>query len=157
VAFDGSGSSDPSAAITSYSWSFGDGSIGSGVSVSHTYQNAGTYTATLTVSDSIGGSASSSLSIAVSAPSLAAPSALTASASSRVVTLTWQDNSGGQAGVYIERAAGSTGTFSRVGQVGPGISSFSQKVSRGRYSYRVQSFSSTGEVSAYSNVVSIKV
>jgi hypothetical protein len=93
----------------------------------------------------------------VSAPPPAAPGSLTASSSFRVVTLNWLNNSTSQAGVYIERAAGSTGSFSRVGQVGPGISTFSQKVSRGSYRYRVQSFSSTGTVSAYSNVATIRV
>jgi PKD repeat protein len=157
VGFDASGSTDPSAAITSYSWNFGDGSTGSGVSVSHTYANAGSYTATLTVGDSIGGTASASVSISVNAAALAAPSGLTATSSSRVVTLKWQNNSSSQAGVYIERASGTTGSFARVGSVGPGVSSFSEKLSRGTYRYRVQSFSSTGTVSAYSNIVKIKV
>jgi len=157
VGFDASGSTDPSAAITSYSWNFGDGSTGSGVSTSHTYANAGSYTATLTIGDSIGGTASASVSIAVSDAAPAAPSGLTASSSSRVVTLNWQNNSSSQAGVYVERAAGTTGSFSRVGTAGPGMSSFSQRVNRGTYRYRVQSFSSTGAVSAYSNIVKIKV
>jgi PKD repeat protein len=157
VSFNGGGSSDPSAAITSYGWNFGDGSTASGVTASHTYATAGSYTATLTVTDSIGGTASASVSITVSAAAPAAPSALIASASGRIVTLNWQNNSSDQAGLYIERAPASTGNYSRVGQVGAGVSTFSQKVSRGTYLYRVQAFGSSGAVSAYSNFVKIKV
>jgi PKD repeat protein len=51
VSFDGSASSDPSAAITSYSWDFGDGSDGSGATISHAYAAPGTYTVRLTVGD----------------------------------------------------------------------------------------------------------
>lgn len=58
VSFDGSGSTDPSGTITSYSWNFGDGSTGSGEATSHTFA-AGTYTVTLTVTDSGDGQSSS--------------------------------------------------------------------------------------------------
>jgi len=54
VSFDGSGSSDTGASITSYAWDFGDGATAQGSSASHTYATAGTYLVRLTVTDSLG-------------------------------------------------------------------------------------------------------
>jgi PKD repeat protein len=67
ASFNGAGSTDTGATITSYSWAFGDGSTGSGVSASHSYTTAGTYTVTLTVGDSTGQSNSVSHSVTVTA------------------------------------------------------------------------------------------
>lgn len=66
VSFNGSGSTDTGATISSYAWTFGDGATGSGVSVSHAYSTAGTYTVTLTVRDSAGQSSSVSHTVTVS-------------------------------------------------------------------------------------------
>jgi PKD repeat protein len=56
VGFNGSGSTDATAAITRYAWSFGDGqsTSGSSATVSHTYTKTGRYNVTLTVTDSAG-------------------------------------------------------------------------------------------------------
>ncbi|MDQ6821651.1 MAG: PKD domain-containing protein [Actinomycetota bacterium] len=54
VAFDGSASSDPTASIVSYVWTFGDGGAGTGATPRHTYTSYSTYTVTLTVTDSNG-------------------------------------------------------------------------------------------------------
>ena len=51
---DGSTSSDPSGAISSYQWSWGDGTITTGVTSTHAYPTAGTYRITLTVTNSFG-------------------------------------------------------------------------------------------------------
>jgi PKD repeat protein len=69
VAFDGTGSTDPDGAVSSYAWDFGDGSSGSGGTVNHQYTNAGSYTARLTVNDTSGSSASATATISVNAPS----------------------------------------------------------------------------------------
>ncbi len=66
VSFDGSGSSEAGASITSYSWNFGDGTSAAGASTSHAYALPGTYTVTLTVTDPFGASASSSQTVMVS-------------------------------------------------------------------------------------------
>jgi len=66
--FDGSGSSDPDGAITSYSWNFGDATTGSGVSVSHIYTAAGTYNVTLTVTDDDGETDTETKAVSVSLP-----------------------------------------------------------------------------------------
>ncbi|HKV39214.1 MAG TPA: PKD domain-containing protein, partial [Blastocatellia bacterium] len=159
VTFDGSGSSDADGQITTYEWNFGDGADSKGTpsSLSHTYSNPGSYTATLTVTDSTGLTASTTVSISASSAAPGAPSRLTAGAKSRTVTLHWTNNSTSQAGVYVERAPKSTGVFARIGQVGPGVATFSESVAKGNYRYRVQAFSSGGTVSTYSNTVTIKV
>ncbi len=69
VSFNGAGSTDTGATITSYSWAFGDGATASGVSASHTYLAAGTYTVTLTIRDSAGATNSVSHAVTVSAGS----------------------------------------------------------------------------------------
>ncbi len=51
VLFDGSGSSDPDGAITSWSWDFGDGTQASGINVRHRYAASGRFPVTLTVTD----------------------------------------------------------------------------------------------------------
>jgi PKD repeat protein len=55
VAFDGSGSSDPGGAISSYAWNFGDGSTGSGARPSHGYATSGDKTVTLTITAALDG------------------------------------------------------------------------------------------------------
>ncbi len=54
--FDGSASTDPDGAITTYNWNFGDGGNATGVNPTHTYSAAGTYTVSLTVTDNAGAS-----------------------------------------------------------------------------------------------------
>jgi PKD repeat protein len=71
VSFDGSGSSDPTASIVSYVWTFGDGTTGTGATPRHTYTSYGTYTATLTVTDSNGLTNTVSQQVAVHAAPLA--------------------------------------------------------------------------------------
>lgn len=69
--FDGSGSKDATAIITSYAWNFGDGTTGAGVTTGHTYAAGGAYTATLTVTDSIGATSTQSQMVSVNAPPVA--------------------------------------------------------------------------------------
>jgi len=162
VSFSGAGSSDPDGSIASYAWSFGDGSNASGITASHTYTSAGTFTATLTVTDNRGATGFQNVAITATADPnvINAPSALSASAPRKgSVTLNWTDNSNNESGFYIERAPSSTGVFARVGQVAANVKTFSQSgVASGTYLYRVQAFSTTtGQVSAYSNPVSVKI
>jgi PKD repeat protein len=158
VSFNGAGSSDADGTIASYSWNFGDGATASGPTVSHSYTTAANFTATLTVTDNAGGTSSASVVISVaSAPVvLNAPSSLTGSVSNRVVTLRWVDNSSAEDGFQVERALKSTGQWSQVGQVGSGVTTYSEAVNRGTYLYRVRAFSA-GRVSAYSNRVTVRV
>ena len=92
---------------------------------------------------------------------VAAPSALTASVSGKVVTLRWTDNASNEQGFYVERGVKpkkGNPTFSRVGQVGANVTTFSQSPGRGTYLYRVQAFNrTTGRTSAYSNQVQARV
>ena len=70
-------------------------------------------------------------------------------------TLNWTDNSTSETGFYIERAPSGTASFVRVGTAGANVKTFTDKVSRGTYLYRVQAFDATS-VSAYSNTVTVR-
>jgi len=162
VGFDGSGSTDSDGSVVAWAWSFGDGAVGTGASASHTYATAGSYTATLTVTDDRGASASTSLAITVSQGSVApaAPTNLTASAANGTVTLRWVDHASNEGGFYVERAAKAKGalSWSRVGQVGANVTTFSQPAPHDVWLYRVQAFDQTQTtVSAYSNQAQVRV
>ncbi|WP_271783542.1 PKD domain-containing protein [Aquimarina algiphila] len=55
VAFDASGSVDPSNNVLSYSWDFGDGNTGVGEKITHTFGAIGQYNVVLTVDNGQGG------------------------------------------------------------------------------------------------------
>jgi hypothetical protein len=86
-----------------------------------------------------------------------APSNLAGEFANQVVTLTWTDNASNETGFYIERAPKGTDDYSRAGQVGANVNSFSETPAKGKYVYRVQAFNQlSGVMSAYSNRVKIK-
>ncbi len=120
------------------------------------YQNAGSYTAVLMVTDNGGATGTAQVSITVTPGALTAPTNLTGTAGRGSVTLSWTDNSTSQTGSYIERAPSGTTSFVRVGTVGGSTKTFTDKVSKGTYLYRVQAFNATS-VSAYSNTVTVRV
>ena len=72
VAFDGSGSTDPSGGDLTFEWDFGDGTTGTGPKPRHTYVDDGEYTVTLTVTGGLGlsGSAQTTASIGNVAPTV---------------------------------------------------------------------------------------
>jgi hypothetical protein len=89
---------------------------------------------------------------------LGAPADLAAAVAGRTVTLRWTDRATGEAGVHVERRSSSKGgTWSRVGSVGPDVTTFTETVGRGTYRYRVQCFDATGRTSPYSNEVEVRV
>ena len=159
VNFSSTGSYDSDGSIAGYSWNFGDGSaVSSSPAPSHLYQNAGSFTAVLTVTDNRGATSTAQVAITVSPdPNLInAPSNLTGSAGKGSAKLVWSDNSGNEMGFYIERApSGSTG-FLRIGTVAANVKTFTDSISRGNYTYRVQASNGTA-VSAYSNSVTVRV
>jgi PKD repeat protein len=162
VSFSGAGSNDTDGSIASYAWTFGDGGTASGVSTSHTYTAAGSYTAKLTVTDNRGGSGSATVPISANADTstINAPSGLSGSASKPgTMSLRWTDNSNNEQGFYVERAPSSTGVFTRIAQTAANATTYSGSgVPSGTYLFRVQAFNlSTGKVSGYSNLVSVKV
>jgi PKD repeat protein len=84
VAFNGSASTTPAGALTSYSWSFGDGSAeADGPQPSHAYASPGTYTVRLTVANDSGATASTAQNVSV-APSAPEPIVLTKTVSVNV-------------------------------------------------------------------------
>ncbi|MEJ5291999.1 MAG: PKD domain-containing protein [Candidatus Methanosuratincola sp.] len=166
VTFDGSGSVDPDGKIVSYAWNFGDGYTGTGAAVSHTYTSPGTYTARLTVTDDRGAASTASVTVVVAevqtTVTLNAPTNLKVTAGIKYASLTWVDNSNNEEGFYIERAVwvkNKYTEFVRIATVGPNVTSFvDSSAPSGSCKYRVQAFSiSLGMVSAYSNVVSVRV
>jgi len=157
VSFNGTASSDPDGTIVSYAWNFGDGATGSGATSSHTYNSAGNYSATLTVTDNGGATGNTSVGINATSVTINPPTNLSAKVSGSTVTLNWTDNSNNEEGFYIERAV-KGGSFSRVGQVGANVKTYSETLARGTYNYRVQAFSiSLNKVSSYSNQVQARV
>ncbi len=86
---------------------------------------------------------------------LPAPSGLVATGSTQTtIGLKWVDNSTNETGFYIERSADGKTGWTRVGTVGAGITTFTDKnLNAGTiYYYRVQAYSGAG-LSAYSNVL----
>jgi len=159
VAFSAAGSSDADGSIASYQWGFGDGTTESGPTPTKVYSSAGSFTATLTVTDNQGATGTATVAVSVTpAPAPpAAPTNLTASASSRTVTLRWTDASSNEGGFYVERATKvKNPTFARVGQVGANVTTFVQTVTADTWLYRVQAFNANG-VSGYSNQATIRV
>ncbi len=74
-------------------------------------------------------------------------------ASAQQLNLSWDDNSGGQAGFIIQRAPGSTGTYTQIAQLPPGGTSYTDtSASLGTtYCYEVAAVNASG-VSAFSNL-----
>jgi chitodextrinase len=87
-------------------------------------------------------------------PPPAAPSELTATAVGiSQINLAWTDNSGGQAGFYVERCIGAGCTsFAQIAQLSSGVTTFpnSGLSSNTTYRYRIRAFNVYG-ISGYSN------
>lgn len=87
----------------------------------------------------------------------AAPSSLTVTSfSDSTVTLGWQDNSSNETRFEIERELAGSGSWSNLGQVGAGVTSFSDTTvaPSTSYTYRVRACNADG-CSAYSNKASV--
>lgn len=63
---DGSGSSDPEGAVSSWAWDFGDGGTSTDMVAQHTFADAGPHAVTLTVTDAAGASSSTTQTVAPS-------------------------------------------------------------------------------------------
>ncbi|MDO8479285.1 MAG: fibronectin type III domain-containing protein [Candidatus Rokubacteria bacterium] len=74
-------------------------------------------------------------------------------ATAQQLNLSWVDNSGGQAGFIIQRATGTGGPYTQIGQLPVGVVSYADTaVSLGTtYCYQVAAVNSDGE-SAFSNL-----
>ena len=160
VSFDGSGSTTPNGAITSWAWSFGDGTFGTGPAITHLYTDAGTYVASLTVTDNGGASNTASVTINVTTGASSVPSAptnLSASSSTRGrINLTWINTATDATSITVERCSGSSCTgFVAVAQLAATATSWTDTrvKSRSTYSYRVSASNAVGK-SSYSNIAS---
>ncbi len=91
--------------------------------------------------------------------SITAPSNLSTTASNKVVTLKWSDNSNNEEGFYIERALNSKKpAYQRVAEVSANTTQLSEARTAATYIYRIQAFNkTTGSVSPYSNTSTVKV
>ena len=84
----------------------------------------------------------------------AAPSALSAVAGKRKITLNWADNSSNESGFKIERSTDGV-TFTQIATTGADTATYtnSNLTTGATYHYRVRAYNSSGD-SAYSNVAS---
>jgi PKD repeat protein len=159
VTFDGSGSTSPNGAVSSWEWSFGDGTTGAGAVTTHVYTSPGTYTASLTVRDGTGATGVATGTVVVTPLPPAAPTGLSASQSGTLVLLAWQDNSANETRFDIERCEGAgCANFASYASQWANVASYSDYAAiAGRsYSYRVRAYN-TGGYSGYSNIASIQV
>jgi chitodextrinase len=159
VTFDGSLSSDPDGAVSSWAWFFGDSTSGSGRTTTHVYSAPGTYTAALRVTDDGGASATATAVIVVSPLVLPAPSGLTATAlTRRSIRLAWTNGSTAQTEVHIERCRGvGCSNFSLLTALVGSATAFTDTgLAVGTtYRYRVRAHAMSGD-SAYSNIASAR-
>lgn len=88
--------------------------------------------------------------------SLAAPTSLTASAKSNVVTLNWQDNSDSETGFVIYRQDSKHKSLYPVAFVGSNVTTFTDKAPDGKDVYVIRANSKTG-TSAPSNAATLTV
>jgi hypothetical protein len=87
---------------------------------------------------------------AVAATPPAAPTGLGVTAGADRLTLGWIDNSNNETGFVVERSADGS-TFVPIATVGPNVTTFTNYLSSGTFSYRVKAVNLVGE-SGYSNV-----
>jgi hypothetical protein len=92
------------------------------------------------------------------APKPAAPTALTATAGKREVTLAWQDKSDNEETFLIERSTSVDSGYTQVATVGANTTTYVDRgvVRKTTYYYRVRAANAAGR-SAYSNVASVRV
>jgi titin len=106
-----------------------------------------------------GNSSPSNIADVTTGPVPAAPASLTATAvNATSVSLRWNDNSSNESGFRIERCSGSScNNFVQVGQVGAGVTTFTNGgLSRNQtYRFRVRAFNANGS-SGYSNTISVR-
>lgn len=141
-------------------WRFPNGTTVQGNTVQATFSSGGTYSVTGSITDAGGLSASTAVTVTVNAPPVPlAPSSLTATLSSRTVSLRWVDNATNENGYYVDRAKvssrGVLGSWAVVGSLGANATSFTQSVAKGIYAYRVRAYNAGG--STASNVVQVTI
>ena len=91
--------------------------------------------------------------------SLVAPSNLIATVQGSSVTISWQDNSTNEIGFTIERGLRVKGrtNYNFSYDVSASISTYTETVDAGSYSYRVQAYIDSNTTSAYSNSTNVRV
>jgi titin len=113
----------------------------------------------LQVVDDHGAAASDVRVIDVAEGSVAAPSDLDVSVSKKDVGLAWSDNANNEAGFQVERGKKTKGVvrYTKVGSVGPNVTSYTEALAPGTYYFRVKAFGPGGAVSEHSNVVKVSI
>jgi hypothetical protein len=133
-----------------------NGSIGTGSSVTTSNLSVGTHTITAKVTDTGGLTGQAQITIVVNPAGTppVAPTSVRANAS-RIISLTWRDNSSNETGFEIERCVGPVCTnFALLGSVGPNVTTYKDSaiIKRTTYRYRVRAVNQAG-ASGYSNIV----
>jgi hypothetical protein len=160
VTFAGTGS-DPDGAVARFSWVFPDGGPDSSLAQNPgpvTFTTPGTHVASLTIVDSLGANDPSPPTriVTVTAAPPLAPSGLTASVSTKKVTLAWTDNSNNESGFKIERSTDGQ-NFAQIATVGANATKYTNTgvTKKTAYYYRVRAYNNAGD-SAYSTTVKVQ-
>jgi thermitase len=142
-------------------WSLPGTASKTGASVSFAFLTEGSFVVTGTVTDAGGLTSSATATVTVTAPPpFTAPTGVTATVTtSRVATVTWTDSTGNETGFRLQRSKannkGQFTSYATVATVGANVTTFSQALSKGTYSYRVVAYNATQ--SATSSAVTLIV
>lgn len=164
ITFSGSSNDTQDGALTaSMAWSSSlQGALGTGGSFSRSDLVLGTHVVTASSTDSGNLTTTSTVTITVVDPTAvapAAPSGVTATAASGVVTVRWTDNSSNETEFEIKRqtrVGGSWSTEVIVGTVGANVTQFQNTPGAGRHRYAVRAKNAAGN-SAWSAWVQINL
>ena len=127
-------------------WSLPGAASKTGASVAFSFATQGTFVVTGTVTDAGGLTSSTTATVTVTAPPpFTAPTAVSATVTStRIATVRWTDNTGNETGFRVQRSKannkGQFTSYATVTTVGANVTTFSQALSKGTYSYRVVAY-----------------
>lgn len=146
---------------SSIQWADNGTAFGKGSTVTKTYDctsGVGNHSIVASVTDSGGLSGSDSITISITNPSIpAAPSNLTATVSSSIVKLNWQNNATTSTAVLVQRRTQRAGgLWATIATLSSTATTYSDSPGRGKWQYRVEAANGS-LISSPSNVVGVTI